>query len=213
MNYLFLSLVVFFISCSSHKQQTLRSKYFMDIDIYSLRGLNEVSPTEYPNIEIADSGEYRLLKYHIEKNNFIQRKYKWDEDKWILNFFEKDDTTNIYTTRIIYPTQLIEISYTDTSDYHLYDIGVLKKDTMEYFIANKTYDRKLSIWDIPLVQKQAQRKVKFWVDTSKNYVQLIKDFNQQQGFEPKIVICFPKLKRSFFWWFETQYNFSSVPCN
>ena len=74
MNYRFILIIVLLNGCT-FSPKTIKSRFFADLDIYSLKGINEVAPNEYPNIEIADSQNSRMLTYHIDDSNFIQRNY------------------------------------------------------------------------------------------------------------------------------------------
>lgn len=214
MIYPFILSIFLLAGCASSNQKAIESNFFDDINIYSLKGLNNVAHDSYPNIEIVDSGNCRVLKYHISDSNFLQRTYAKDGDNWVLNFFEKDDTTNIYTTRIIYPGGLVEFSYTDSSHSKIYDVGVLIKDTMLYYRPQIAYNRKLNLEDLKTVLKHSSLKVKFWADTTNKSIRinkLIYDQIEQSG--TSIITCYPKNNQSFFWWYETQYYQSSTKCN
>lgn len=209
----FILIIILLNGCTSN-QKKIKSRFFADVDIYSLKGLNEVGPDEYPNIEIADSENCRMLTYHIDDSNFIQRNYTKDGENWVLNFFEKDDTTNIYTTRIVYPKGLVELSYTDTTNNRIYDVGILIKDTMLYYWPKNDYYRKLNLEEIKNIITYDSLKIKFWFDTTGKSIQINKSFYPQiDKSDTAIITCYPKNNRSFFWWYETQYYQSSIPCN
>ena len=213
MNYRFILIIVLLNGCT-FSPKTIKSRFFADLDIYSLKGINEVAPNEYPNIQIADSQNSRMLTYHIDDSNFIQRNYTKVGESWVLNFFEKDDTTNIYTTRIVYPKGLVEFSYTDTSNYLIYDVGVLIRDTMKYYWPKNNYKRKLNLEDIKSIIAHDSLKIKFWFDTTGKNIQVNKLFYPQiDKSDTPIITCYPKNNQSFFWWYETQYYQSSIPCN
>lgn len=116
--------------------------------------------------------------YHIDSISFFKRDYHKEGNEWSLNFKERDDTTNIYTKRIIYPNKVVEFSYTDTILNNLYDVGVLIKDTMSYFRPKAVNNRKLSISDIPSIELKTPYTVRFWFDTIERKVKIFKEFGQ-----------------------------------
>jgi hypothetical protein len=213
MTYRFFVFFLLLNSCASFSEKRIKSKYFKDLDIYTLKGVNEVKYADYPNIEIADSANHRILIYHIDSIVYFQRDYRREENKWILNLFQKDDTTNIFTTRIIYPNKLVEFSYTDTILNKIYDVGFLIKDTMKYFRPETSYNRRFTISDISSIESKTSYSVRFWFDTNGKNVRLFKEFGQiKNESNIPITFCYPFRNRSFFWWFEMQYSLSSIPC-
>lgn len=215
MVYQFFIVIVFFVSgCNSFSPQKTKARFFYDVDIYSLSGINEVDPGDYPNVEIVDSGTYRMLIYHIDSNNYIERNYIRDSNKWVLHFYERDDTTDIYTTRIITSNEVVEFSYSDTNNYQIYDFGILRADSMIYYLPVLDLKRKLILDDLTLIKNNAQYKVKFWFEANGESVQFYKLFYDPQNFHnDPIKVCYSSDRRSFFWWYETQDFFTQIPCN
>ncbi|MFL5788321.1 MAG: hypothetical protein ACJ748_09725, partial [Flavisolibacter sp.] len=91
MKFRILLIMLISINCnSSNKDNSKKPKYFKDVNIYTLKGIDEISSTNYPNIEIGDSLNYRILKYNYSFNNFFRRIYRKESNSWVCNIFVKD---------------------------------------------------------------------------------------------------------------------------
>ncbi|MFL5788007.1 MAG: hypothetical protein ACJ748_08140 [Flavisolibacter sp.] len=209
-----LLIALLFQCCNSYKKKGIAySKFFKDVKIYSLEGIGEVRSNIFPNIEIVDSSNYRILKYHMNNKMFITRAYHKEKNLWVCHIFEKSDTANLYTTRIIYPDKLIELTYTDTVKHKIYDVGILLKDTMVYFRTSTSYNRKLTFKDILDIKSNNAFSIKFWYDTSGKFIKFFKSYNDlPNGLEKPLTFCYPKNNKSFFWWYESYYFQESIPC-
>jgi hypothetical protein len=211
MLYPILLAILFFNSLSTIKENKGKSKFYKDVNIYSLKGIEEVRPANYPNVEIVDSANHRILIYHINNNESFDRDYHREQKSWICNMFEKDDTANLYTKRVIYPDKLVEYTYTDTLRNWVYDVGILLKDTMKYYKPLKVYNRKLTLADVLEIKENVPYYVKYWYEKTGNIVRFFTKFNNPYYNSP-VVNCHPRKDRSFFWWYETQYYWPLIPC-
>jgi hypothetical protein len=211
MLYPILLAILLFNSLSTIKENKGKSKFYKDVNIYSLKGIEEVRPANYPNVEIVDSANHRILIYHINDNKSFDRDYHREQNLWICNIFEKDDTGNIYTKRVIYPDKLVEYSYTDTLRNKVFDVGILIKDTMKYFKPIKAYNRKLTLSDAMEIKEKVPYTFKYWYKKAGKIVRFITESNDPYDKGP-MVNCYLNKNRSFFWWYETQPYLDTIPC-
>jgi hypothetical protein len=208
-------LILVFVSCNiSKKENNSDSKFYFDLNIYSLQGVSEANSGIFPNIEIRDSNNQRTIIYHMDSINTLRRIYKKEQDAWVCNFSEKGDTTPLYTTRKIYPNALIDYSYTDTINYKPYDIGILRKDTMKYFRPGVEFQKNLTYEDALTIERIKEVFVKFWYEKKDLKVSMYTKFTEPKtSLNTPVVYCYPTNNRSFFWWYETSHYLKEIPCN
>jgi hypothetical protein len=206
-------ILALFLSCTEVGKKEKTVKYFKDVDIFTLQGKGETSRSDYPNVEISDSSNFRILIYN-SGNKTIRRVYVDSGTFWGTRLSEQDDTGSIYTIRHNYPNQVVEFSYSDTNSFLVYDIGVLDGDKMVYYHPDRRLFGKPSLDLIDSAIKHCGYEIIFYIEpmgkdmkfVKETYIKGVADrdtFNQ----------CYAVTDKSFFWYKEIKDLLNSKKCN
>lgn len=138
MSKIFYVLFLFLVTSSCHMgSKELETEFFEDIDINKLQGVQKLSEPVYPCISIQKSTDSALVTYH--KTAFKKQSFTYINkgNYWLGGFTEKGDTANFYTYQLLFPEQVLEISYSDTQRLHPYYLGVLKGNQEVFYVQKK----------------------------------------------------------------------------
>lgn len=204
--------LVIIVGCKDNNSPpVLAANFFEDIDIRTLKGIGETKSDQYPNIEVLDSSTFRVLTYHIDSKRYVRRLYERKNDYWETSFFTHGDTADIHTVRLIYPDKYLEYSYSDLSAKKIFDVGVLKGNRMEYYNPRKAVYLEPSPANLDSIIALSSHKVSFTFDTTNSIMKMTREF-KDNDIVGSDTWCYPKIRKSIFWWLEARDYIDTLTC-
>ena len=151
------------ISCNNannslkHKP-VMKNKYYKDINIYKLEGINEMSEISYPCIEIGQSNEKKIITYHINKERNSTDEYTHiDGGGWLSRSESKGDTTAmIYIYQFILPNKVLQFNYSDKNSYKILDASVISDNKETIYFPEKSLIVEPKIQNFDTIEAKAE---------------------------------------------------------
>lgn len=119
------------ISCSSHINEKKggmdSSKFYDDINLFTLSGVNELNEDDlnYPYIEINQSMNNTVLKYHASKEVVHTENYVDKGKEWLSIHFVDEGIDTTYFYKFILNNKIISLRYKGNPEGSLYELMTL----------------------------------------------------------------------------------------
>jgi hypothetical protein len=200
-------LSIFLVSCTNSSRENdvdsvkAISKYYKDINIYKLEGIDELNELEYPCIEIKSLNKAKIITYHTNKQIRSTQEYVRSDSFWLSRWQAKGDTSMIYSYEFVLPDKVLAYNYVNTVTYKLMDVTLISnnKEIAYEPIGDFKVSPEIQNFNMVIENSKISYINEIKEDSSTFTVRTVK--SDQRG---KIVsdrtTCFEPKKCSYFWW-------------
>lgn len=204
-------LIVVLLSCSSGSDKRMAttppnapaSKFFIDINIYELKGIAELKGISYPCVEIRDSNGVKILIFHVSPVRRIRNEYIYIDSIWSSKFQSKGDTSMVYTYEFILPNRIVTFNYSNISTFNLIDASIATENKEVTY----TFDKQnpMSIEPKPeqveTIARKAAAKYELEVNRrNSSFIITDKEFDNRGELISVKRDCYQAHGNTFCWW-------------
>jgi len=185
------------------------SKFYDDINLFTLSGVNELSQSDlnYPYIEIDKSkNDTVLLKYHATKEVIYTENYINQGEAWASVHFVNEGIDTTYFYKIIFKDKIVRLRYRGNPEGSSYELMTLSIMDKSYKEVSHSFTEGLKVQPTTNINQLLANKIvrhgytDYSIAGEKLTVsnKIYDDINKRIVLEEKT--CYKIGKHSFFWW-------------
>lgn len=214
---------ILFLCCCSSSMSDTRTKYYRDIDLFSMQGKEEMllEEAKYPYLSIDSiSDSERSVTFYYSSENEITYQYKKQGPEWVqFRVSEQSDDTYYYYDYITENESIVYLKYAGDprlkANYRLVSLSVLSNAVKQTYIFGVT--------DSIMVTPSSDI-IKFPIE--KAFIEVKEEFKLEKGVLESVEVrnfprtneriesrkCYPMGRLSVFWYIQCFFMMENYEC-
>lgn len=216
--------VLFFSTCYTQTaSETIYSKYYSDIDMFQMIGINELLPSEvkYPYIQIDSTGpNQKNISFYYDKDTFYKRVYERRHSVWLSMHAVKDDSegATFYYYEYFSRSKIIFLEYRDNPKEggSLVSLRILKDGQETVYDFDEGEIQMQPTDDVQMFALEKSFRIESSEYQIQNGVLKIRtsyEFRDKEIEGGTLRKCYQINSLSFFWWSFIGYKLDEVECS